>query len=61
MNVVQDMSVYVRKVQFKLHESYPNPIRSELKFKCDAVLVNIEFSTNSFNEAAIRDKRDWLG
>ena len=28
--VVQDMSVYVRKVQFKLHESYPNPIRSGL-------------------------------
>ena len=22
------MSVYVRKVQFKLHESYPNPVRS---------------------------------
>lgn len=25
---MQDMSVYVRKVQFKLHESYPNPVRS---------------------------------
>ena len=29
--MVQDMSVYVRKVQFKLHESYPSPMRSELK------------------------------
>ena len=29
--MVKDMSVYVRKVQFKLHESYPSPIRSELK------------------------------
>ena len=37
--VVQDMSVYVRKVQFKLHESYPNPIRSGLKFKSDILLV----------------------
>ena len=53
MNVVQDMSVYVRKVQFKLHESYPNPIRSGLKFKYDAVLVNIELCTNSFNKATI--------
>ena len=34
--VVKDMSVYVRKVQFKLHESYPSPIRSELK-KFDVV------------------------
>ena len=24
---IQDMSVYIRKVQFKLHESYPNPTR----------------------------------
>ena len=30
--MVKDMSVYVRKVQFKLHESYPSPIRSELNF-----------------------------
>ena len=24
------MSVYVRKVQFKLHESYPSPVRGEI-------------------------------
>lgn len=29
--MMKDMSVYVRKVQFKLHESYPSPVRSELK------------------------------
>lgn len=23
----EDLSKYVRKVQFKLHESYPNPVR----------------------------------
>lgn len=28
----EDLSVYVRKVQFKLHESYPNPIRGKLFF-----------------------------
>ena len=28
---VQDMSTFVRKVQFKLHESIPNPIRGTLR------------------------------
>ena len=23
----QDMTVYVKKVQFKLHDSYPSPVR----------------------------------
>jgi YEATS domain-containing protein 4 len=28
----EDMSSYVKKVQFKLHESYANPNRSEDSF-----------------------------
>ena len=59
---MQDMSVYVRKVQFKLHESYPNPVRSGLKCKCANELVIIRYhNTNSFNEATLRDKRDRMG
>ena len=27
VSVLQDMSAYVKKVHFKLHESYPNPNR----------------------------------
>ena len=29
----EDMSSYVKKVQFKLHESYANPNRYEFSFK----------------------------
>lgn len=28
----QDMSAYVKKIQFKLHESYVNPLRGQTKF-----------------------------
>lgn len=27
--ILQDMSAYVKKIQFKLHESYGNPLRGE--------------------------------
>lgn len=28
----EDMSAYVKKIQFKLHESYGNPLRGEVQF-----------------------------
>ena len=30
LSLTQDISVWVKKVQFKLHDSYPNPQRSKL-------------------------------
>lgn len=28
------MSAYVKKIQFKLHESYGNPLRGKIRFTC---------------------------
>lgn len=41
------MSAYVKKIQFKLHESYGNPLRGERSLSCITFYLNLFFASCS--------------
>lgn len=48
MSFFQDMSAYVKKIQFKLHESYGNPLRGEYVLLIVILVTTSIFSIKAF-------------